>query len=190
MVMATGIIAIAASQLGLRALANALFTLNIGTYALLWLLYLGRLLWLVAIVLWLALTYGILAAFTIREKKPTLDRGIHGGWLLMVVATQSIAVLSALLAARDATPYRAELDFLALSNVALWRHALYLGDDTHRLSLAFFPGRPGRPDTAVLDQHGHHGDLDPRRAGPEFAAPLRRTSLLFSPPTPIGHEGR
>lgn len=161
MVMATGIIAIAASQLSLPILANGLLTLNIGTYALLWLLYLWRfvrhpsrfasdftdpvrgpgfftavaasgvlgsevlvltgnefaawLLWLVTILLWLTLTYGILTAFTIRGNKPTLEHGIHGGWLLVVVATQSIAVLSALLAARPSATYRPELDFLALS---------------------------------------------------------------------------
>ena len=163
MVMATGIVAIAAWQQGLLLLAGALFTLNVGAYALLWLLYLLRLLrhpsdvavdiadhmrspgfftmvaasgvlgcevllladnerlalflWFVAVVLWLVLTYGIFTALIIRQGKPTLDRGIHGGWLLVVVATQSIAVLSALLAARTGTSFRLQLDFLALS---LW----------------------------------------------------------------------
>src|SRR5690606_34271043 len=74
-------------------------------------------LWFVAVVLWLVLTYGIFTALIIRQGKPTLDRGIHGGWLLVVVATQSIAVLSALLAARTGTAFRLQLDSLALS---LW----------------------------------------------------------------------
>src|SRR5690606_875511 len=72
-------------------------------------------LWFVAIALWLVLTYGIFTALMVRQGKPTLDRGIHGGWLLVVVAAQSIAVLSALLAARTGMPYRLELNFLALS---------------------------------------------------------------------------
>ena len=43
MVMATGIVSIAARMLGLRALALALFALSLGLYALLWVLYLARL---------------------------------------------------------------------------------------------------------------------------------------------------
>jgi tellurite resistance protein TehA-like permease len=34
----------------------------------------------------------------VKENKPTLAEGIHGGWLLSVVATQAVAVLTALLA--------------------------------------------------------------------------------------------
>ncbi|MGP1666526.1 MAG: tellurite resistance/C4-dicarboxylate transporter family protein, partial [Rhodanobacter sp.] len=82
-------------------------------------------LWCVAIVLWLLLTYAIFAAFTIKENKPTLDRGISGGWLLAVVATQSIAVLSALLAAHTAQPYKLEMNFFALS-MWLWGGMLYI----------------------------------------------------------------
>ncbi|MCG3202820.1 MAG: hypothetical protein NFCOHLIN_02706 [Gammaproteobacteria bacterium] len=82
-------------------------------------------LWAVAIVLWLALTYSVFTAFTVKEGKPTLDRGINGGWLLAVVATQSIAVLSALLAAHADQPYRLELNFFALS-MWLWGGMLYI----------------------------------------------------------------
>ena len=82
-------------------------------------------LWAAAIVLWVGLTYTVFAAFTIKEDKPTLDRGITGGWLLAVVATQSIAVLSALIAARTAQPWRLELNFFALS-MWLWGGMLYI----------------------------------------------------------------
>lgn len=85
----------------------------------------GMALWLVAVVLWVGLTYTIFAAFTIKEKKPTLDQGISGGWLLAVVATQSIAVLSALLAAHIDQPYKLELNFFALS-MWLWGGMLYI----------------------------------------------------------------
>ena len=170
MVMATGIVSIAAHLLGLPGVARALLVLNVGAYAVLWLLTLLRLayhprrffadmadhllgpgffttvaasavlgaqlltladrydvaaaLWALAVVLWVALTYAIFAAFTIKEEKPALDRGIGGGWLLAVVATQSIAVLSALLAARGG-PFRIELNFLALS-MWLWGGMLYI----------------------------------------------------------------
>jgi len=103
----------------------------------------GLALWAGAIALWIVLTYTIFAAFTIKEIKPTLDHGITGGWLLAVVATQSIAVLSALIAARSGQPWRLELNFFALS-MWLWGGMLYIW----MMSLifyryTFFPFSPG-----------------------------------------------
>jgi tellurite resistance protein TehA-like permease len=83
------------------------------------------LLWILALVLWVGLTYTVLTALTIKAKKPTLDQGISGAWLLAVVATQSVAVLSAFLAAHLGRPYRLELNFLALS-MWLWGGMLYI----------------------------------------------------------------
>ncbi len=189
MVMATGIVSIAAHMLGQRALALALFALNVLLYALMWGLYLARLvlfrerfladllshlsgpafftsvaatnvlgsqclllmgwsdaalaLWALGLALWLLLTYTIFTALTIKKDKPTLDKGISGGWLLAVVATQSVAVLSALLATHVAQPYRLELNFFALS-MWLWGGMLYIW----MMSLifyryTFFPFSPG-----------------------------------------------
>ncbi len=189
MVMATGIVSLAAHLGGMPVIANALFRLNIFVYAVLWCLTVLRLvryprrffsdlvdhlrgpgffttvagtsvlgsqfvllaadyrtagtLWVVAIALWIGLTYTIFAAFTIKERKPTLDQGISGAWLLAVVATQSIAVLSALLAAHIAQPVRLELNFFALS-MWLWGGMLYIW----MMSLifyryTFFPFSPG-----------------------------------------------
>ena len=56
-------------------------------------------LWYVAIVLWGALTYTIFTVLTVKAVKPSLAEGINGGWLVAVVAPQSIAVLGAQLAA-------------------------------------------------------------------------------------------
>lgn len=56
-------------------------------------------LWLAGILLWACLIYGILAALTVKRDKPPLSVGIHGGWLVAVVAAQSVAVLGAQLAA-------------------------------------------------------------------------------------------
>jgi tellurite resistance protein TehA-like permease len=81
--------------------------------------------WLVGVALWLALTYTIFTALTVRRSKPPLDRGITGAWLLAIVATQSVAVLSALIAARWPQPYRLELNFLAMS-MWLWGGMLYI----------------------------------------------------------------
>ncbi|MGO1461601.1 MAG: tellurite resistance/C4-dicarboxylate transporter family protein [Marinobacter sp.] len=85
----------------------------------------GRVLWVIAIVLWLTMTYTIFTAFTVKEEKPTLNKGITGGWLLAVVATQSIAVLSALIAVGMPQPYKLGVNFLALS-MWLWGGMLYI----------------------------------------------------------------
>ncbi|MGE3870154.1 MAG: tellurite resistance/C4-dicarboxylate transporter family protein [Pseudorhodoplanes sp.] len=85
----------------------------------------GSALWLLAIVLWVGIIYTIFTVFTVKSEKPTLDKGINGGWLLAVVATQSIAVSSALLAARIGQPYRLELNLMALS-MWLWGGMLYI----------------------------------------------------------------
>lgn len=85
----------------------------------------GFALWLVAVILWIGLTYTIFTAFTVKSGKPTLDKGINGGWLLAVVATQTLAVSSALLAARIGQPHRLELNLVALS-MWLWGGMLYI----------------------------------------------------------------
>ena len=82
-------------------------------------------LWMLAVLLWLGVTYTIFTAFTVRHDKPTLDKGISGSWLLAVVATQALSVSSALLAARIGQPYRLELNLLALS-MWLWGGMLYI----------------------------------------------------------------
>jgi tellurite resistance protein TehA-like permease len=82
-------------------------------------------LWVVAVALWIMLTYTIFTAFTIKQHKPSLEAGISGSWLLAVVATQSVAALSALLAVHVGQPYRLQLNFFALS-MWLWGGMLYI----------------------------------------------------------------
>lgn len=124
MVMATGIVSIAAHLLGHPLLARALFALNLVTFAVLCLLDLLRALrhrrrffgdlfdhlrgpgfftsvaatsivgsqfllltdhsrvaggrWVLAVVLWVTLTYAIFAGLTIKQTKPPLENGING----------------------------------------------------------------------------------------------------------------
>ena len=171
MVMATGIVSLAAHLLGVDSIARLLFRLNIVVYAVLWTLTVlrmvryprrffgdmvdhlrgpgffttvaatcilggqfvlleadygaGTVLWVAALVLWVGLTYTIFTGFTVKERKPTLDKGISGAWLLAVVATQAIAVLSALLAPHVDQPGKLEMNFLALS-MWLWGGMLYI----------------------------------------------------------------
>jgi tellurite resistance protein TehA-like permease len=150
MVMATGIVSIAAYLQGLARIAAGMMWLNAVLYGLLWLLLFARLvlgprlllreltnfrlapsfftvvagtsvlarelliihaesrvaaamLW-VAFPLWVVFIYVIFTAFTVKEEKPSLAEGIHGGWLLSVVATQAVSILTALVAQQSANP--------------------------------------------------------------------------------------
>ena len=58
----------------------------------------GVLLWLLGVLLWFGLIYAFITAATIREPKPSLAEGLNGGWLVAVVATQAISILSTQLA--------------------------------------------------------------------------------------------
>lgn len=163
MVMATGIVSIAAYGLGPPLVGWALFYLNLVLYAGLALLHglraivfprrciadmgdasagPGYFTWIaatavlgsqclelahayhaaaglfvVAAGLWLILTYGVFTALAVRQHKPALAEGINGGWLIAVVAMQSLAILAIHLADHVGDPGRGELHFMAL---ALW----------------------------------------------------------------------
>lgn len=50
------------------------------------------------VVLWAVTTYAIFTILTVKADKPPLAEGINGGWLVSVVAAQSVAALGAQLA--------------------------------------------------------------------------------------------
>ena len=81
-------------------------------------------LWIIAICLWIAVTYGFFFAMVIRELKPGLAASINGAWLIAAVATQGVSVLGSLIAAPAAASGSAAL-FLALAAFLLGA-ALYL----------------------------------------------------------------
>jgi tellurite resistance protein TehA-like permease len=70
-------------------------------------------LWVVGMLLWIVIMYAFFTAMTVQENKPTIETGLNGGWLLAVVATQSISVLGTLLVDRLGA-YREPLLFLTL----------------------------------------------------------------------------
>lgn len=144
MVMATGIIAIAAHQQHNAFVAHSLFVLNLIFFATLCLCTIVRValhsqemkkdlfnhnrsmsyltavagmcilgsecqlqahasvcaaaLFIAAGSLWLILNYSILSALILSKAKPELAEGINGSWLVLVVSTESLAVLGARLA--------------------------------------------------------------------------------------------
>ncbi len=74
----------------------------------------AALLFVIGVVLWILLIYSVLAAFSIREVKPELGAGINGTWLIAIVSTQSLSVLSGLLAVQS-EGYREALLFFSLA---------------------------------------------------------------------------
>ncbi len=160
LVMATGIVSIAAGLMGMPRVSRGLFGINIFFYGALWILTLIRVfrdfprvaadltsherghgfltlvagtcvlgrqfhliagdigtasvLWLVGLALWGLILYTFIAAVTVRETKPGLESGLSGGWLLLVVSTQSITVTGAGIA-RSFGPAAEVVLFLSLS---------------------------------------------------------------------------
>ncbi len=62
-------------------------------------LTIGIFLWLLGVLLWFVLIYTFVTGVTVHEPKPSLSEGLHGGWLITVVATQAVSVLGTQLAA-------------------------------------------------------------------------------------------
>lgn len=144
LVMATSIVSIALRDVGVTAIPDALFALNVLMYPALILISLARLIvypqecvadladhrraqgyftfvaatavmglecrlvgaspalvvafWWLAFVAWLAVMYAVFATLIIKRRKPRIERGLDGGWLLSIVATQAVAILGAALA--------------------------------------------------------------------------------------------
>jgi tellurite resistance protein TehA-like permease len=144
LVMATGIVSIAAHFVGPPPVAWTLLGINVVAYVVLWGLTLARMsrfpsrmardladhnrgpgfftviagtsvlgrqlefltgasgvpiaLWVLAVLLWIGVMYSFLTAVTARPAKPLMGSGLNGGWLVIVVATQSIAILGMVVA--------------------------------------------------------------------------------------------
>lgn len=162
LVMATGIVSIAAHLTAMPRIAVALFVLNIAFYVGLWSLTAARVLryrervladvldhgrsvgffttvagtcvlgsqfvllggmwragaalWFIGIALWALVTYAVLTILTVKSIKPPLAQGINGGWLLPVVAAQSVSVLGTQLAPGFESRQEAVLFF----SLAMW----------------------------------------------------------------------
>ncbi|SDK75922.1 tellurite resistance/C4-dicarboxylate transporter family protein [Lacicoccus qingdaonensis] len=58
----------------------------------------GFFFWSIAFLLWIILMYTFFTLIIVKKVKPMIDESINGGWLLVVVSTQSIAVLGTLIA--------------------------------------------------------------------------------------------
>jgi tellurite resistance protein TehA-like permease len=98
--------------------------------------------WIAGIVCWLLLLYPPLLGVILGEEKPKLGEGINGTWFLLTVATESVAVLGAVLLAHNKAPNQAlEITTLAAFTLGL---VLYLIVMTMLfLRWTFYPLGPG-----------------------------------------------
>jgi tellurite resistance protein TehA-like permease len=116
-------------------------------------------LWFLALPLWAGFTYAIFTGFTVKEDKPSLAEGIHGGWLIAVVATQAVSSLGTLLAYQFPS-HEAEMLFFSLcmwlcgGMLYIWVISLIFYRYT------FFRFLPSDLMPPLLDQHGSDGDFD------------------------------
>ncbi len=74
----------------------------------------GISLWVIGTLLWLLLMYTFFPAMSMHETGSDLMTGIHGGWLLAIVATQNVAILGTLVAPQ-LFPWSQEMLFVALA---------------------------------------------------------------------------
>ena len=77
---------------------------------------LAAVLWIISCLMLFVIVYAVFAAFTVKEKKPTLAEGIHSGWLVAVVATQAVATLGA----QMMQAFPAQMEKIAFVSLALW----------------------------------------------------------------------
>ena len=78
----------------------------------------GLFFWVSVIVMWFIITYGLIVGFIIKKDKPTLAEGLNGAWLVMIVAAQSLVIITmSVIDYAVLADYRAEIAFLA---IAIW----------------------------------------------------------------------
>ncbi|CEA02930.1 putative membrane proteinc/MT1776 [Jeotgalicoccus saudimassiliensis] len=63
----------------------------------------GVIFWYAAFIVWIILMYTFFTLIIIKKSKPLADESVNGGWLLVVVSTQSLAVLGTLIAGSSFT---------------------------------------------------------------------------------------
>jgi tellurite resistance protein TehA-like permease len=187
LVMATGIVSLAAWIQGFGAVAHGLFWLNVAFFITLWALTALRavrhwqrlltdlsdhkrgvgfftavpaacvlgtqallieevpaaawVLWILGAALWVLITYSVFTSLTVKAEKPTLADGLNGGWLVSIVATQSVSVLAAQLSAhtiehRDALLFVGLIMWLGGAMLYVWIISLIFYRYT------FFPFKP------------------------------------------------
>ena len=101
----------------------------------------GGLLWLGALLAWLLLNYAFVLGISIKREKPTVEQGLNGSWLLLVVATESLVVLgAALLPGSSLPPAVGMVGLLGLFLLGSLLYVLLIGLIFYRLSFVGLGG--------------------------------------------------
>ena len=80
--------------------------------------------WWAGLFLWAGCTYSIFVLLAVQPSKPSIEDSINGGWLVAVVATQSVCVLGAMLL--PAIPGSGEVAAMFLLSFWLFGGMLYI----------------------------------------------------------------
>lgn len=112
--------------------------------------HIAALLYYVGLILWAILIYSFFIMITVKRGKPSLEEGMNGIWLLMVVATQSISILGTQLVAHLPFPKEVILFLsLALFLVGCMLYIIIITLIFYRLT--FFELRAEETCTPILD---------------------------------------
>ena len=98
--------------------------------------------WWAALVSWALILYSFFILVTLSPRKPSLEDGMNGGWLLLTVATQSICVLGSLLS--SSFPWSASIVLFIDASFYLLGFLLYVVLITIIIyRFTFYPMQPG-----------------------------------------------
>jgi tellurite resistance protein TehA-like permease len=81
-------------------------------------------LWWFGLGLWVGCTYCLFVLLAVKADKPPIEKGINGGWLVAVVATQSVCVLGAMV--KPALPGGEDFTLMFLLSFWLFGGMLYI----------------------------------------------------------------
>ncbi|WP_301068933.1 tellurite resistance/C4-dicarboxylate transporter family protein [Pseudooceanicola sp.] len=74
----------------------------------------GTLLWWLGLTLWFVVMYTFFTAVTVRNRKPSLARGINGAWLIAAVSTQAVVVLRGVIDVAAPPPEMIQFQVIAM----------------------------------------------------------------------------
>ena len=81
-------------------------------------------LWFFALLFWLIFMYSFLISVFVKVQKPSLEEGLNGSWLLLVVSTQSLSILANILGPH--LPFTPEVSAFIASAAFLLGFLLYV----------------------------------------------------------------
>ena len=82
----------------------------------------GIILLILAFIAYLIILYSFLASVILQQQKPSLESGLNGSWLLLVVSTQSLVILATSLVQHQSIP----VNFILFPTLSAWLAGIIL----------------------------------------------------------------